>query len=261
MRIQTVRLVMLVLLLVPIASACVMITPAPAEAPAATEALAPTPTPSAEVSTADIHWLGHDVFRFEGDGLVLYTDPFTLTGGEPAADLILITHDHGDHCSPDDVAKIQDEDTVIVTIAACAEKLSGNIQVVAPGDQVEVMGIPIEAVPAYNIDKFRSEGVPYHPQESGHVGFIFTMGGQRIYHAGDTDLIPEMGSLDVDIALLPVSGKYVMTADEAVQAAEVIKPHLMAIPMHVGRMVGALSDAEYFKANTTVPVEILPLEE
>lgn len=263
MRIQTAKLVMLVMLLIPIASACVMITPAPVEAPAPAEvpALADeaAPTPSVEASTADIHWIGHDAFRIEGDGLVVYIDPFTLTGGE-AADLILITHDHGDHCSPDDVAKIQDEDTVIVTIAACAEKLSGNIHEVAPGDQVEVLGIPIEAVPAYNVDKFRESGEPYHPQESGHVGFIFTTGGQRIYHAGDTDLIPEMSDIDVDIALLPVSGTYVMTAEEAVQAAGAIKTRL-AIPMHVGRMVGALSDADYFKANATVPVEILPLEE
>jgi L-ascorbate metabolism protein UlaG (beta-lactamase superfamily) len=218
-----------------------------------------TPAPSAEVSTADIHWLGHDAFRFEGDGLVVYTDPFTLTGGEPAADLILITHDHGDHCSPDDVAVIQKEDTVIVTTAACAEKLSGDIRVVAPGDQMEVLGIPIQAVPAYNVNKFRSEGVPYHPEGMG-VGYIFTIGGQRIYHAGDTDVIPEMSDIDVDIALLPVSGTYVMTAEEAVQAAGIIKTRA-AIPMHVGRMVGALSDADYFKANASMPVEILPLEE
>jgi len=266
MRTQTVRLVMLVMLLIPIVSACMMVTPAPApaptETPAPTEALAEAeaPMPSAEVSTADIHWLIHDGFRFEGDGLVLYTDPYLLSGEESVADLILITHDHGDHCSPDDVAHIQDAQTVIVTTEACAAKLSGNIQVVAPGDEVEVKGIPIQAVPAYNIDKFRSEGVLYHPPEAGNVGFIFTMGGQRIYHAGDTDNISEMSAVDVDIALLPVSGKYVMTADEAVEAAGVIKTRL-AIPMHIGRTPESLVEAEAFKANATVPVEILPLGE
>ena len=120
-------------------------------------------------------------------------------------------------------------------------------------------GIPIRAVPAYNINKFRSPGVPFHPRESGYVGFILTVEGQRIYHAGDTDAIPEMESIDADIALLPVSGTYVMTADEALEAIKAIKPKI-AIPMHIGRGIGSLADAEHFQEKASVPVEILPME-
>ncbi len=207
---------------------------------------------------SNIHWLGHDSFRIKGDGLVIYIDPWQIEDG-PKADLILITHDHRDHCSPADVAKVQKEDSVIVTVAAAAAKLSGQIQVVKPGDELRVKGIPISAVPAYNVNKFRSPGVPFHPRESGYVGFVVTVEGQRIYHAGDTDCIPEMGSINADIALLPVSGTYVMTADEAVEAAAIIKPQI-AIPMHIGRGIGSLTDAERFKEKASVPVEILPMK-
>lgn len=207
---------------------------------------------------SNIHWLGHDGFRIEGDGVVIYIDPWKLKGG-PKADLILITHDHHDHCSPPDVAQIQKEDSVIVTIAAAAAKLTGQIKVVKPGDELTVKGIPIQAVPAYNVSKFRSPGHPFHPKESGHVGFVLTVEGQRIYHTGDSDFIPEMESLDVDIALLPVSGIYVMTADEAIEAANTIKPQV-AIPMHVGEGIGSLADADHFKAEAAVAVEVLPLE-
>ena len=213
---------------------------------------------------SNIHWLGHASFRIEGDGaagaskLVIYIDPWQLEEG-PKADLILITHDHGDHCSPEDVAKIRKEDSVVVTVAAAAAKLSDPIEVVKPGDERTVKGINIRAVPAYNVNKFRSPGVPFHPRESGYVGFVVTVEGQRIYHAGDTDCIPEMGSINADIALLPVSGTYVMTADEAVEAAAIIKPQI-AIPMHIGRGIGSLADAERFKEKASVPVEILPMK-
>lgn len=207
---------------------------------------------------SNIHWLGHASFRIEGDELVIYIDPWKLGDG-PKADLILITHDHPDHLSPEDVAKVQKKDSTIVTVAAAAAKLSGQIEVVRPGDEVTVRGIPIRAVPAYNVNKFRSPGVPFHPQESGYVGFILTVEGQRIYHAGDTNYIPEMGSIDADIALLPVSGTYVMTADEAMEAVKTIKPQV-AIPMHIGGGIGSLTDAEHFKERASVPVEILPME-
>jgi len=138
--------------------------------------------------------------------------------------------------------------------------LSGEIEVVKPGDARTVKGIPILAAPAYNVNKFRSPGVPFHPKEKGYVGFVITVEGRRIYHAGDTDVIPEMASIEADIALLPVSGTYVMTAEEAVEAASVIGPKA-AIPMHVGRGIGSLEDAERFWENAEVPVEVLPMEE
>lgn len=206
-----------------------------------------------------VHWLGHDTFRVDGP-TTIYFDPYQLGEGLPQADVILISHEHHDHCSPEDIAKIQGDETIIVTVASAADQLEGDVRIIGPGDTIQVKGIEVEAVPAYNVNKFRSPGQPFHPREAGHVGFVITVGGTRIYHAGDTDFIPEMAELqEIDIALLPVSGTYVMTVDEAVEAAEAIQPGL-AIPMHVGRGIGSLASAEAFKEKAPVDVLILEVE-
>lgn len=206
-----------------------------------------------------IHWLGHDTFRIDGRETI-YFDPYELSDGNPEADVIFISHDHHDHCSPEDVAKIQGDETIIVTVAPAADRLTGDVKIVRPGDTTQVRGIDVEAVPAYNVNKFRSPGEPFHPKEAGHVGFVITVDGQRIYHAGDTDFIPEMSELEgIDIALLPVSGTYVMTAEEAVQAAETIEPGV-AIPMHIGRGIGSLEAAQTFKEKAPVDIVVLEME-
>ena len=186
-----------------------------------------------------IYRINHDCFRIEGEVMV-YTDPFHLPEGLPKADLVLISHDHFDHCSPEDLSKIAKDDTAFVSIEACRDKLKGDVHIVKPGDTIEVKGVKIEAVPAYNTNKH------FHPQAAGHAGYIFEMSGQRIYFAGDTDHTPEMKDMQVDIALLPVSGTYVMTAEEAVEAATAINPKVV-IPMHYGDIVGTTEDAERFK--------------
>lgn len=200
----------------------------------------------------NIHWLGHDTFKIIGDK-VIYTDPFKIKKKDKA-DVILITHEHYDHCSPDDVKKIQGPDTVIVTTPDCAKKLSGDIRTVKPGDKINVSGIEIEAVPAYNTNK------QFHTRDKNWVGYIFTVRGERIYIAGDTDRIPEMKNLKVDIALLPVSGTYVMTAEEAIEAALDIKPKV-AIPMHYGSIVGEAKDARRFAEGLKGKIEVVILKE
>lgn len=186
-----------------------------------------------------ITWLGHAAFRIAASQTI-YIDPFELAGDPEPADVIFITHEHHDHCSPEDVAKIQREDTVIVAPENCRGKLRGDVRFVAAGDDIALEGMTIEVLPAYNVNK------AFHPREAGGVGYIITVNESRIYHAGDSDPIPEMEGLDADIAMLPVSGVYVATAEEAVEAANKINADVV-IPMHYGSIVGSRRDAERFQ--------------
>ncbi len=200
-----------------------------------------------------LHWLGHDSFRID-EPIVIYLDPWRLPAGSPPADLILISHEHGDHCSPMDVRKIRKGDTVVVAAPTAASQLEAPVVSLQAGEQTQVEGVTVEAVRAYNIDK------PFHPKGAGHIGYLLTIRGERLYFAGDTDKIPEMEGLACDIAFLPVSGMYVMTAEEAAQAAEVIQPRV-AVPMHYGAgVVGTVEDAERFRTLCSMPVVIMEKE-
>ncbi len=200
----------------------------------------------------NLHWLGHGTFKLTGERIV-YIDPWQLKGDLEQADLILITHSHYDHCSPEDVAKVRGPQTTVVATADCVAKLGGVVQVVKPGDRLTVQGVAVEAVPAYNLDK------DFHPRQEGWVGYVVTLNGRRFYHAGDSDHIPEMGAVQADVALLPVGGTYTMTADEAAAAANAMRPGV-AVPMHWGSIVGGRQDAERFQALCRVPVEVLEQE-
>ena len=202
-----------------------------------------------------IEWLGQSGFKIT-DSDTIYIDPFNAKTDEKA-DIILITHEHYDHCSIKDIQKLVKQDTTIVTVADCQSKLSTvvsgikGVKIVRPGAKLMIGNVSIEAVPAYNINK------QFHQKANEWVGFIVTIKGKRIYHAGDTDLIPEMKNItNIDVALLPVSGTYVMTADEAAKAAEIIKPKI-AVPMHYGSIVGSAKDAERFKEVYKGDVRIL----
>jgi L-ascorbate metabolism protein UlaG (beta-lactamase superfamily) len=211
-----------------------------------------------EYKGVKISWLGHDCFKIK-NGKTIYIDPFNIKEGEKA-NIIFVTHEHYDHCSLKDIKKISTSETIVVAPESCKTQLSGmKTKFVKPGDKIVVDGIEVEAVPAYNVNKFRAPGEVFHPKEEEKVGYIITFGGVKIYHAGDTDLIQEMKNIHVDIALLPVSGTYVMTAEEAAEATKMIKTEI-AIPMHYGAIVGTEKDAEKFKKLASCKVEILKKE-
>lgn len=204
-----------------------------------------------EILGLNIERLAHDCFKIQAKGRVIYFDPYMITTHQ-GADMILISHEHYDHCSTPDLMKIVKADTIIIAAEECKAKLMGikdkvnEIIYINPGGKVAIGEFTIKAVPAYNVNKFKSPGQPFHPKNDRKCGFIFSVGGVRIYHAGDTDLIPEMNNLqNIDIALLPVSGTYVMTAEEADQSVDAIKPKI-AIPMHYGTIVGTEEDVDRF---------------
>jgi len=200
-----------------------------------------------EIAGLQIEWLGHDSFKIKGKEIVIYTDPFKISSGEKA-DLILVSHEHFDHCDPGSISALSKEGTEIVGSKGAIDKL-GRGKALAPGEKITVKGVEVKAVPAYNINKFRAPGEPFHPPQSKMCGFVFVVDGVKLYHAGDTDNIPEMKELEkehIDIAMLPISGTYVMTEEEAAEAVKAIKPKIV-IPMHYGTLEGIGGDPEKFK--------------
>ncbi|MBO3769822.1 MAG: MBL fold metallo-hydrolase [Candidatus Brockarchaeota archaeon] len=195
-----------------------------------------------EVKGVKIYWLGHAGFRIVGGGKTIYIDPYKIKGG-PTADVILVTHNHFDHFSVDDIKKISGTNTIIVGPKECEAKfrtLNMEHKIVKPGTSLDLSGVKVEAVPSYNVSK------SFHPKLDGKVGYVVTLGDVKIYHAGDTDRIPEMANIKPDVSLLPIGGTYTMNAEEAAQATKDIGTGIF-IPMHYGTIVGDKSDAERFK--------------
>jgi len=206
-----------------------------------------------------IHWLGHDTFRIDGSSIV-YVDPWKLGPGQPQAHAVLVTHDHYDHLSLADIDKVSGPGTVVVGPPCVTDKVGRRPAFTAqPGQTVDVGTAKVTAVRAYNINKFKQPGVVYHPRDACHVGYIIDMDGVRIYHAGDTDAIPEMQEVEVDVALLPVGGTYTMTAEEAVHACTLLKAQVV-VPMHFGDIVGSAADARRLEQLCRIPVTILEQE-
>lgn len=196
--------------------------------------------------------IAHDCFLISNGKINLYFDPFRIEENLPKADYILITHEHFDHFSIDDIRKIIKESTVLfmneMTEKALGNQLANKVVTVNPGDSIDYDEIHIKGVPAYNINKFREHGIVYHPKEDKKLGFIVLINNVKIYHVGDSDNIPEMKNLkdeNIDILLIPVSGTYVMTPKEALDATLTINPKV-AIPMHYGAIVGSETDAQDF---------------
>lgn len=206
-----------------------------------------------------IRVLEHSSIRIEGSAGVIYTDPFRIKDEAHDADFIFVTHDHYDHFVPEDIAKISKgpETTLVVPLnmketAQAAKDLVGKIVTVQPGDQTEIGGIPVEAVPSYNVNK------KFHPKEAGWVGYIYTIDGERIYIAGDTDINEDVLKVQCDVALVPVGGTFTTTAGEAAELVNSIRPET-AIPTHYGSIVGKPGDADVFaeKVDDSIKVEIL----
>jgi len=178
-----------------------------------------------------VKWLAHAGFQIKTEKKVIYIDLEKYGKAPEKADMILVTHSHTDHCDPSKIRNILKEDTVIIAPEDCASKIGKKIKTLKPGEETEIDGIYVKAVHAYNIKRFRSPGNPYHPKSYG-VGYLITVEGKTIYHAGDTDFIPEMHQLShIDIALLPSGDTYTMDNDEAAEAAMAINPKI-AVPMH-----------------------------
>jgi L-ascorbate metabolism protein UlaG (beta-lactamase superfamily) len=209
-----------------------------------------SPNLKEEVSTMmeHVHWLGHSSIKILG-GKIVYVDPYEISGGEPA-DLILITHDHYDHLSPADIAKIQGKNTVIILPASSSQKIPGNIRTIRPGESITLDGIEIRAVPAYNLR------LPNHSKNKQYVGYVFKVEGVTYYHAGDTDYIPEMKNIRADVVFLPVGGTVTMGSEDAAKAAGDIKPKV-AVPIHWGSIIGSKNDAEKFQKLCKCEVRIL----
>jgi L-ascorbate metabolism protein UlaG (beta-lactamase superfamily) len=207
-----------------------------------------------------LDWLGHAAFRVNLGRATVYIDPYRIPEGAPPADLILVTHGHYDHFSPQDVERLSTRHTWLVGPAAVAERVSGQVHRIGPGELLDdelVRGVHVRAVAAYNTSKRDADGKPFHPRDAGWVGYELNIRGERLYHSGDTDVIPEMDTVTgVDVALLPVSGVYVMTAQEAAEAARRIQPRV-AVPMHWGSHIGTEHDARTFATKAPVEVQIM----
>jgi L-ascorbate metabolism protein UlaG (beta-lactamase superfamily) len=206
-----------------------------------------------------LEWLGHSGFRVNVGKASIYIDPYRIPADEPKADLILITHQHYDHFSIQDLERLRKETTQVLAPPAVAERLDGDVHSLRPGDVVEteIYGVDVRAVPAYNTSKRDGEGRPFHPRDAGCLGYELNVRGERLYHAGDTDVIPEMDwVVGADVALLPVSGVHVMTALEAAEAARRIQP-TVAVPMHWGGHIGSEEDAQTFADAAPVDVVIM----
>jgi L-ascorbate metabolism protein UlaG (beta-lactamase superfamily) len=197
-----------------------------------------------------ITFIGHASVMFHYAGKVIHVDPVSREADYskmPKADLILITHEHGDHLDPKVISMLRTEETKLVLTKACAEKVAGGI-LMKNGDVRTVLGLKIEAVPAYNIVHKRRSGEPYHPKGVGN-GYIVTFGKTRVYVAGDTENTPEMKKLkNIDIAFLPMNVPYTMTPAMVADAARAFKPRIL-YPYHYGQtdpqeLVKLLKDAE-----------------
>lgn len=199
-------------------------------------------------------WFRQAAMRYAGDGLTLYLDPWGTTPDDPKADLIFITHAHFDHLQPSEIERLSSPGTKLVAPRDVARELAGDVTSVAPGESHEIGGVRFQTVPAYNVVE---ERLDMHPKAKGWVGYVLELEGGRYYHAGDTDALPELQSLAVDVAMVPIGGTYTMDYREAAGLVKAMEPGV-AVPMHFGFVVCSPSHGDLFKKEAEpVPVQLL----
>jgi len=197
-------------------------------------------------------WYKQSAYKWKGGGITVYLDPWGLRDKEDPADVIFITHAHADHFEPADIEKIEKKTTQFVAPRDVAEKLSGNVKAIKPGESLEVGGIKFETVPAYSTVEHRLQT---HPKRNNWVGYILSLDGQRYWFSGDGDPNPDIEKIKTDVALICVGGDpYVMDPSEAAGVVRKIRPQL-AVPNHYGFVVGVASDGERF-AREAAPVKV-----
>jgi len=200
----------------------------------------------------EIEVLTHSSIRISGERRV-YVDPFQMAAAPHDGDIVLITHDHYDHYSPEDLAKVLKEDTILVVPASMAAKVKDvpgeRLVALAAGETKTVDGVSIEAVPAYNVGK------AFHPRANGWLGYILTMNGLRYYIAGDTDWNDDNNTVACDVALVPIGGTYTMDAREAADFVNHLKPRA-AVPTHYGNIVGERTDGQVFEKAVSPGIDV-----
>lgn len=212
---------------------------------------------------ATITALGHAGFvvEFVEKKLRIAFDPYDLKEEEPV-DYIFVSHQHFDHCDVVSIRKLMKKTTTVVAPECCERELAeftDQLELLRDKEKHKLKNCIYWALPAYNVNKYRTPNEVFHPKEMGGVGFVVEVDGFRMYHAGDTDRIPEMDGLKkLDLAFLPISGTFVMTLEEAIEAAQVLKPK-MVIPMHFGKLLGSVGDANRYHnlLRDQIPVMVL----
>jgi L-ascorbate metabolism protein UlaG (beta-lactamase superfamily) len=197
-------------------------------------------------------WYKQSAYKWKGEGITVYIDPWGLRDNDEPADVVFITHAHADHFEPADIAKIRKSTTQFVAPRDVADNLEGKVKAIKPGESLEVAGIKFETVPAYSTMERRLQT---HPKSNNWVGYILTLDGNRYWFSGDGDPNPDIEKIKTDVALICVGGDpYVMGPSEAAGVVKKIRPQL-AVPNHYGFVVGVASDGETF-AKEAAPVKV-----